>query len=310
MNVIEKIAWRKQNFIKYHFPFLWNKILYKKKFGKVVDFSHLRDINEKIQWLMFYTDTSLWTKLADKYAVRQYVKNRVGVDVLVPLLGKWDRVEDIDFDSLPDKFVIKPNNGSYDTIICRDKSKVSYDEIRGKMSYSLNHRFGYENAEPHYLYIKPCIIAEKLLESDGKEGLIDYKIWCFNGKPYSIFVCLNRNPETHHADFMSYDLNWNRCPESLSEPFRNNIECPKPMNLDKMLAIAAKLSEGFPQVRVDLYNIKGKIYFGEMTFTSNFGMMPYYTQQVLNDMGNQCILPERTFIEKVKTFIFRWFPII
>ncbi len=308
MNIIEKFRNKKDWLIKRYYPFFWSRILYKRNLGKVTNFNAPKDLNEKIQWLMFYTDTSVWSQLADKYAVRQYVKEKVGDNILIPLLGKWDSAEAIDFENLPEKFVMRPNNGSYDTIICKNKSMVDCEEIRKRMAFSLQHRFGFENAEPHYLKITPCIIAEKLLEDKDNKGLIDYKIWCFNGEPYCFLVCANRNPVTHHADFVYYDINWESHPTFLSEKFRNNIIVPKPSNLDEMISIARRLSHGFPQVRVDLYNIGDKIFFGEMTFSSNFGMMPYYTQEVLDNMGNQCALPDRNLKEKISTFIQRWFP--
>jgi hypothetical protein len=310
MTLQEKIDWHYRHFLKHHFPYIWCKYLYKENLGKVTDFSKPKDINEIIQWLSFYTDTSMWTMLADKYAVRKYVAERAGEENLVPLLGKWDKAENIDFDSLPDKFVIKPNNGCYDTIIVEDKKKANFDEIRQKLDLSLKNRFGFNNAEPHYLGIKPCIIAEQLLETTEEGGLMDYKIWCINGKPHSIFLIKNRDVVSGHADFMPYDLQWNRRPEWLSPSFRNESVSAKPEKLEDMLKLAAKLSDGIPQVRVDFYNIKGKIYFGEMTLSSNFGMMAYFTQDFLTEMGAQCVLPNRSFREKVKTFFNRWTPLL
>lgn len=310
MNLREKIKWGYLQFIKYHFPFLWCKHLYKISLGKVTNFSKPKDINEIIQWLSFYTDTSLWTTLADKYAVRKYVEKHVDENILVPLIGKWNKVDDIHFDNLPNKFVLKPNNGCYDNIIVEDKNKVNFDEIRQKLDLSLKHRFGFENAEPHYLKIKPCIMAEQLLETNEEGGLKDYKIWCFNGKPHSILLCTNRDKISGHSDLMAYDLLWNRHPEWLSSSFRNESTCVKPNKLEDMLKIASKLSANIPQVRVDLYCIHEKIYFGEMTFSSNFGMMPYYTEDFLIEMGNQCVLPKRLFFEKIKTFFKRWTPLL
>lgn len=310
MNLKEKIEWHFLQFIKMHYPYLWSKYLYKKNLGRVANFSHPRDLNEKIQWLMFFTDTSLWTLLADKYAVREYVTHRIGEKYLIPLLGRWTSARDIDFDSLPDKFVIKPNNGSYDTIICRNKQNINIDDIRTKMAYSLSHKFGYENAEPHYLKIPPCIIAEELLETDEPGGLKDYKIWCFGGKPYCVFTCANRDIVHHQVDFAYYDLNWQRHNENMTKGYQNSFECPKPENLEEMLSIASRLAQGIPQVRVDLYSVKGKIYFGEMTLSSNFGMMPYFTSEVLVTMGKLVQLPKRSVKEIISTFFKRWLPII
>lgn len=296
------------NFIHYHFPYFWAKRLYQLELGKKINFSSPKDINEKILWLEFYTDTRHWSNLADKYKVRKYVQARVSPDLLVPLLGKWGNADDINFNLLPIRFVIKPNNGSYDTIIVSDKTQVNWNEIKKHLQHSLHNKFGLENAEPHYLHITPCIIAEEMLEADNDQGLIDYKIWCFNGKPYGILVCIGRNPITHHANLTYYDLQWNRHNEYISEPFRNDCICPKPKNLIELLTIASKLSEGLPQCRVDLYIVKGKIYFGEMTLTSNYGMMPYFTQEILDDMGEHCKLPKRTFTDRYYSFKTRYLP--
>ena len=310
MKIQDKIDWHYRHFLQHHYPYFWCKKLYKESIGRPCNFSDPMDINEKILWLSFFTDTSLWTTLADKYAVREYVKERIGEEYLVPLLGKWDKAEDIDFSQLPDKFVIKPNNGSYDCCIVTDKSKANLEEIRKKMDFSLKHKFGYEGAEIHYTRIKPCIIAEELLETDEVGGLVDYKMWCFNGIFHNAFVCANRDNTIHRVDFNYYDSNWKRYRDNMSEKFRNDFECPQPQNLDVMIDIAEKLAKGLPQARIDLYNIKGKIYFGEITLTSNFGMMPYYTQQVLDDMGAHCTLPRRSLSEKIKTFCNRWLPLL
>ena len=146
------------------------------------------------------------------------------------------------------------------------------------------------------------------LESNEYGGLIDYKIWCFDGKPYCIFVVANRDNIHHQADFAYYDLNWNRISENIAPTFQSNFECPRPVNLEEMFEIASKLSEGLPQTRIDLYNIGGKIYFGEITMSSNFGMMPYFSSEALMDMGKLVILPQRNFKEKLHTFLRRWIP--
>lgn len=310
MGIKEKIKWHYLQFLKMHYPYLWSKYLYKKTLDRVANFRHPHDLNEKIQWLMFFTNTSLWTLLADKYAVREYVRNRIGEKYLIPLLGRWTSAKDIDFDSLPEKFVIKPNNGSYDTVICKNKQSINIDNIRTKMEYSLSHKFGYENAEPHYLKIPPCIIAEKLLETDEVGGLKDYKIWCFGGKPYCILTCANRDIEHHYVDLAYYDLNWQRHDENMTQEYQNSFVCPKPDNLEEMLLIASKLAQGIPQVRVDLYSVNGKIYFGEMTLSSNFGMMPYFTPEVLETMGKLVQLPKRDVKEIISTFFNRWLPLV
>lgn len=295
-----------RHIITRHFPFLWHQRLSKRFLGKETNFSNPGDLNEKIQWLMFYSDTSQWPLLADKYRVRKFVERRIGADYLIPLLGKWDSAEEIDFTSLPNQFVIKPNNGSFDVIVVKDKASADIELIRKKLAASLSTSFAYETGETHYLKIPPCIIAEELLRCDEPGGLIDYKIWCFNGKPHCVFLCANRDNEHHKLDCIYYDLNWARHDENMT--VHNQFNCPRPANLEKMLELATKLAKDLPQVRVDFYNIRGKIYFGEMTMTSSSGMMFRFSQKALDEMGNLIILPKRSLSTKIKTWCGRYLP--
>lgn len=247
-------------------------------------------MNEKINWLKFNTDTSMWTKLADKYMVREFVKERVGEQYLVPLLGVWNSAKDIDFSILPDSFVLKPNNGAGTVLVIKDKSEIDEVEIRNTVSKWLKTKFGLLQAEPHYLRIKPLIIAESVLKEENhiSSSLIDYKIWCFDGTVFGTWCCFNR--EMFHADTEWHDLDWKFRPEwSVFSSYYKNGKgvVPRPQNYEEMLEIASKLSIGFPQVRVDLYNIGGKIYFGEMTFTSAGGHMNFYSDELLKIMGSK-----------------------
>lgn len=264
-------------------------------FGRKLDWKNPKDINEKINWLKLYSDTSLWTKCADKYEVREYVANCGYPDTLVKLYGKWNRAEDIDWEALPNQFVLKVNNGCGDTFVCKDKTKVSKAEIIGYFKAILKSHFADNNVEPHYALIKPCIIAEELLSAESQpietKSLIDYKIWCFNGKPYYFFTCYDRIGDS--LSVATYDLEWKRHDEKLADVPHYHIaskDIPKPQSLDQMLKIAAKLSEGIPQVRVDLYEVDKKIFFGEMTFTSAGGFMNYFTQEFLDELGSYCDL--------------------
>ena len=278
---------RYRKFIMVYFPQKQAEYLYKQSFGKLIDWKHPRDLNEWINYFSFKTDTTIWTKLADKYKVREYVKEKGLENILIPLLGHWKSVEDIDFDSLPNSFVIKCNNGSGDAIIVQDKNQISFNDITNALNQSLNHKFGLESAEPHYLKIPPRIIAEQNIVST-KEPLIDYKIWCFNGKPLCIFTVSNRNIKEHTADYNLYSLEWEDLSQIyLAEPFRNHIYVKKPTHLAEMLHYAQILSKDFPQVRVDFYEVNGKVYFGEMTFTSQSGRMDYFTPEFLKIMGQK-----------------------
>ena len=265
--------------------------------GYKVDWEHPRDINEKIQWLLCYSDTSMWTRLSDKYRVRDYVKSKGFEDMLVPLLGVWDKPEEIDFESLPDKFVIRCNNDSGSTIAVDKKNGFDPDAIRADLAAHLKYRFGYRVGELFYNKIEPKIIAERYLEQDipAIQGSpVDYKVWCFDGKPYSIWVNYNRTREWTYINV--YDLEWNLRPDAslFNERFRDGKGLiPKPVCLDEMLSVASVLSEGFPEVRVDFYISGGKLYFGEMTFASVGGMMKRFSDDYLKELGAQCVLPEK-----------------
>jgi hypothetical protein len=238
----------------------------------------------------------MWSKLADKYAVRSYVAQKGYEDTLVKLYGAWESPEQIDADVLPEKFIMKLNNGSGDAVICKDKTSFDPDGLRRSMAGALKSEFGYISAEPHYLDIKPMIIAEELLDASRQsvesDSLIDYKIWCFNGVPECVFVALNRTKSS--LDVLLYDTEWNVHPEYLNftgHYRRYEGEIPRPANFDRMLKMAADLSAGFPQVRVDLYEVDGKVYFGELTFTSCCGLMDYFDQDYLRVMGDKVVLP-------------------
>lgn len=265
--------------------------------GYPIDWDNPRDINEKIQWLMCFSDTSLWSVCSDKYKVREYVASKGLADILVPLYGMWTNVNDIDFDSLPDKFVIKCNHDSGSCQII-DKSK-GFDPaaVRSALAAHLKVRYGYAHGEMYYNRITPCVIAERKLEQLSCVGnsIIDYKIWCFDGKPYSIWACYDRTAEGTYVNI--YDLDWNVHPEVsvFTGHYRNGEgKVPRPECLDRMLSAAARLSEGFPEVRVDFYEADGCLYFGEMTFASLCGKMDFYTQDYLEELGRQCVLPEKT----------------
>lgn len=169
-------------------PATLTKIYYKDKMHKPLNLKNPKDLNEKIQWLKLYSDTSMWPVLADKYRMRQYVADHKLGHMLTKLYGVWERTEDIDFNSLPEKFVIKLNNGCGDAIIVKDKSKIDERAIQKKMRIALKKRFGVDSCEPHYLKIPPRIIAEELLEdpsvSSFSRSLVDYKLWCFDGVPF------------------------------------------------------------------------------------------------------------------------------
>ena len=293
------VVWIRRKYIHYrpiwlikHRPKKMASALYKKAMGQELDWKNPKDLNAKINWLKFYGDRALWARCADKYAVRAYVEERGLGKLLVKLLGKWDRAEDIEWDKLPDKFILKMNNGSGTNYICNDKNSVNTVRLTEKFHRWLNISYASQYVEPHYGDIKPCVIAEELLDINDQDitssTLIDYKVWSFNGEPLYIWVCHNRGEKGPQV--ATFDTHWNFRPEKsvYNEHYRKSqIAIPKPKCLDEMLEAASTLSKGHPEVRVDFYVVGGKCYFGEMTFTSLGGYMDFYTKEMLLEMGEK-----------------------
>ena len=274
-----------------HFPVFICKMRFRKVFGRKMDLKNPKDINEKILWLSLYSDISEWSRMADKYAVRSYVEELGLGKCLVKLYGIWDKAEDIEWDKLPQQFVLKTNNGSGTVKLVADKTQIDIPETTKLIDSWLHKKIASSTTEFHYASIKPCVIAEELLDfsndSNNSTSIIDYKVWCFNGKAYYVWACSNRDEEA--TDVALFDREWNYLPEKsvFNEHYRKQkVLVNKPKNLEEMLDVAEKLSKPFPVVRVDLYNINGHIYFGEMTFTSLGGTMDFYTQDCLYEMGN------------------------
>lgn len=277
-------------------PMLLTKILYKKTFGKPLNLKHPQTLNEKIHWMKFYGDTSQWTLLSDKYRVREYVKEKGLEHILVKLYGVWVDANDIDWDKLPDQFVLKANNGCGDVTICKDKSNLDKQKLIAYYNGLMKEKFGIQTGQLHYKDIKPCIIAEELLDASKQEtpssSLIDYKIWCFNGKPSYVFVVLNRTKI--HANHMLFGIDWSdysECVKATSHFAIYDKSVERPKRLAEMINVASILSKGHPEMRVDLYEVDGKIYFGELTLTSACGYMDYFTEDLLKKMGSMVTLP-------------------
>lgn len=244
--------------------------IYRRCFGRNINWEYPTGFNEKIRWMQFNSDTSKWTLLADKYAVRQYLVEKGYNNILVPLLGKWSKANDIDFDTLPNSFVLKTNHGYGEVIVIKDKNTIDKKSVCEKIQSYLTTPFGYETVEPHYLKITPCIIAEEYLpnENNFSNSILDFKFYCFGGQPVNCGVYYNRNPKTHETQCSFYDMDWNLhrewqnpCKKTLS------LEIPQPHNFEYMKQLCYELCKDFPFVRLDLYESNGKVYFGEFTFT-------------------------------------------
>lgn len=240
----------------------------RKDLGRKIDRKNPRSLYDKIYWLCFNTDTSLWSKLADKYVVRAYVAEKCGQDILTNLYGVYNSIEEIDYSKLPNKFVIKTNNGCASNFLIKDKTSTDLKAINKELDFWLKFPYGELTGQKHYTKIPPKIIAEELLyQNDSPNAtLVDYKFFCFHGIPYYCEVISDRIFGTHVHNKMMYDMKWKALPECFKEG------CPtalvdKPKTLDEMISVAQILSQNFKFVRVDLYEVNGKIKFGELTFT-------------------------------------------
>ena len=264
--------------------------MYKRRIGREPDFESPRRYTEKIQWRKLHGLTPEMARLSDKYAVRKWVADRIGDEYLVSLFGRWAQAADIDFDALPQEFVLKTNNGSSTNIIVRDRSKLDVADACKRLDEWMAYQMGWVYFERQYNDIVPCIIAEEMLHpAAGENDLRDYKFLCFDGEPLFVWVDIDRY--TNHTRAM-FDTNWNlqnwnqyNYPPSPYVPER-------PACLDEMLRLARKLSAGFDHVRVDLYEVDGKVYFGEMTFTNGSGFERIVPDEYDEVLGGYWTLPK------------------
>ncbi len=242
---------------------------YRRNMGIKLNIDNPVNLDDKINYMSFNTDTTLWSELADKFKVRDYVKKCGFSEILNEIYGVYNSPEEIDISKLPDAFVLKTNHASATNVFVTDKNKVDFKEIKKKFNKWLKMDYGLKTATPHYSKIKPCIIAEKYLVENGNQSksLTDYKIYCFSGKPLYIFVFSDRVTNSHEYKRMIYDTDWNAHLQYINEGSLISEVIPKPKSLDTMLKAASELSKPFPFVRVDLYEIDGKPIFSEMTFT-------------------------------------------
>lgn len=266
------------------------KLWYKERTGEELNLQNPKTFNEKIQWMKLYDSTPLKTRLADKYLVREWVAEKIGEEYLIPLLGVWDSFEDIDFDKLPERFVLKANHGYNWNYIVKDKSTFDKNDARAKFAEWLNTNFAFKGLEIQYMNIPPKIIAEEYLEN-GDSDLYDYKVFCFGGKAESIMYLSERKQGLKMAFF---DLEWHKLPFTYSYP-RNEADIAKPKNLDLLIKLAEKLSAGFPHVRVDFYILNdGSLKFGEMTFTTANGMCKWNPPEQNRIYGDLIKLPPKS----------------
>lgn len=266
------------------------KQLHKKITGTNLNLEAPVTFNEKIQWIKLYDSTPLKTILADKYLARNWIQEQIGGDYLIPLLGVWDRFDDIDFSLLPDKFVLKCNHGCGYNMIVQNKADLDIEQARKTFDKWMKTNFAFINGfELQYKDIPPKIIAEKYLESEN--GLIDYRFYCFSGKPTQCWVDMYSGTPNHIRSI--YDMNWVKLPFRCKWPDGGETLSRKPDNFDLMKKIASQLSSSFMFVRVDFFEVNKKLYIGEMTFTPMNGYGRFEPKEWDTELGKLITLPSQ-----------------
>lgn len=259
------------NYLKSNNPEKLFSIYYKRSTGKYLNIDNPTSLSEKIAYMSFRTDTSEWSRLADKVNVRNYVKECGFEKYLPQIYGIWEKASDINFSYLPKSFVIKTNNGSATNILIKDKSQANFKDIIKLLEKWMKQDYGYNTCQPHYSKIRPLILAEEYLidnnSINNNKMIRDYKFYCINGKPLYVFIYTDRAPNSHDMKRSIYDMSWKRYPEYIGRDAIAGPDISKPKSLEIMKNIASKLSEPFPFVRIDFYEINDTPIFGEMTFT-------------------------------------------
>ena len=267
------------------------KIAYRIRMGKKLNLDLPVTYSEKLQWLKLYDRKQIYTTMVDKYEVKEYVSKIIGDRYVIPTYNVWNNVEDINFDLLPDQFVLKCTHDSGGLVICKDKSRLDITATKKKLNACLNHNFFYAQREWPYKDVKPRIIAEPYVEDKITKELRDYKFFCFNGEVKAMFIASDRG-SVEETKFDFYDQNFNHL------PFTNghlNADIPpqKPEQFELMKKLAAQLSCGIPQLRVDFYEANGQVYFGELTFFHWSGMTPFEPEEWDNKFGEWITLPSK-----------------
>ena len=264
------------------------KIAFWARMGKWQNLESPQTFSEKLQWIKLHDRNPLYTKMVDKYEVKAIVADIIGEEYVIPTIGVWNSAEDIAFASLPTQFVLKCTHDSGGLVICKDKSKLEIGAAKKKLATCLKHSFYWGMREWPYKDVKPRVIAEQYMEDETGE-LRDYKFFCFNGEVKALFIASDRTKNIE-TKFDFFDEKFNHLPFTNGHP---NADVPplKPIRFDEMKMLAAKLSKGIPHVRVDFYEIKGKVYFGEMTFFHWSGMTPFVPEEWDYKFGNWIKLP-------------------
>lgn len=269
---------------------LYLKKRFHAKLGTDLNLENPQSFNEKLQWLKLYDRNSAYTPMVDKYAVRDYISQKIGEEYLIPLVGgPWRSFEEIDFDALPDQFVLKCTHDSGGIVICKDKKTLNKKQAKRNIEKALKRNYFLPCREWPYKNVIPQIIAEKMMVDESGIELKDYKFMCFGGEIKCTFVCTDRfSTEGLHVTF--FDREWNVMPFTRHYPAKKD-GVPKPAAYERMIALAEVLSKDIPFVRVDFYDINGLVYFGELTFYPGSGFEEFTPEEWDYRLGQWIDLP-------------------
>lgn len=276
---------------------MYLKLLYKLQMKSNLDFNNPISFNEKLQWLKLYDRKPEYTNMVDKYEVKKYIADSIGKEYIIPTLGIYDKFDDITWDSLPEQFVIKCTHDSGGLVICKNKADLNKQSCKKIINKRLRKKFYFSGREWPYKNVKPRIIIEKYMVTESQQELIDYKFFCFNGVPKFLYVSEGLSDHsTAKISFVDMDYNLVEFHRKDYKPFEKLPE--KPKKFDEMKEIAARLSENTHFLRVDLYEIEGKIYFGELTFFPASGYIPFEPEKWDKELGKLLELPLKRDSEK------------
>ena len=265
---------------------------YKHQLHKELNLENPKDFNEKLQWLKLYNRNPEYPQMVDKVTVKDYIAKRIGEEHIIPTIGVYDKYEDIDFSKLPDQFVIKCTHDSASTFVCSDKNTFDFKKAKKWIKMRLRTNYAMLGREWPYYSVKPRIIIEKFMIDESGTELKDYKFFCFNGKVKCFSVDFNRFTR-HRANYYTPEFELLTLGKKLCPPDPDQ-KLKKPQHLDEMISIAEQLSAGIPFLRVDLYNINGHIYFGELTLFPASGFSPFVTDEWDRTLGDWITLPPKT----------------
>ncbi len=261
--------------------------------GKKLNLEHPVSFQDKLNWLKLYYHNPLYTKLVDKYSVKEWVSEKIGAEYIVPVYGVYDKFDDIDFDNLPEQFVLKCTHDSGSVVIVKDKSRIDLSAARAKIEKGLATKQFYISREWPYKNVKPRIVCEQFIEDDESKDAPDYKFFCFDGTPRLLTYNMGRNSE-EGLKIDIYDDKWNLLDASIEDYPRSGVAREKPKDLDKMLELSKTLSKGMPFVRVDFMYANNKVYFSEFTFFPSGALWHLFQPYDFNvELGKMLILPER-----------------